>query len=111
MWTDGRYLEKIAKELHTPPPSPGPDWNMALFEAASLQAHSAAACPPVVVEPLDQETVAEVVSRARETLSPSGSEKVGIVNSYPMPIEHHRPRRHRTKLPKQRLFPFPACVA
>ena len=34
-----------------------------------------------------------------------------ISNSFPMPVEVTKVSRHRTKVPKQPLFPFTACVA
>ena len=51
-------------------------------------------------------------SRVREAVPPSGSlDNFAFANCYPMPVEHHRPKRHRMKLPKQPLFPFTAAVA
>ena len=47
----------------------------------------------------------------REPMAPCDSDKTTISSSYHMPVERHRPRRHRTKIMKQPLFPFPAAVA
>ena len=50
-------------------------------------------------------------SHTREPMALCAPAEVVVSSSYPMPVERHRTRRHRTKIQKQPLFPFPACVA